>query len=344
MYTLETSEQKRREQNVLMSEQLSCTLCGVSHEEMWCCRVCRRSVYCSQQCFTGDAPHHKSICTPPPSLKQVLDEVKKAHAGNNWQGIVKWQWRFGDLLIAVEKSYTLQAVLDVVNVFVDSYLDAFQSTGLAEHLDWYIRLTERSIEILCSLKLFRTQGHAMCNLGHVLHSVGRLDDSLAAYTRAGLVAQQHGFLGVESGVFLGMGRLQVEVGCHEYGIKLLRNAVHAIDLSYEPKSMHVLEAQDALLAAMFNTGDMDGVEQMVKRFREAVNDGMLQRPRTYFLYELRAIVFCARLYQVPPSHYSNLQFPRCFSCIPLPSPKATTHHSHPTEPQSHTHHSHPTEP
>ena len=154
MYTLETSEEKRREtreQNVLMSEQLTCTLCGVQHEEMWCCRGCRHYVYCSQQCYTEDARRHKSICTLPPSLKQVMDEIKKAYAGTNWQGIVKWQRRFEDLLIVVEKIYTPQAGLDVVNVFVDACMDAFNATGLPEHLDWYIRLTERFIKILCSL-------------------------------------------------------------------------------------------------------------------------------------------------------------------------------------------------
>ena len=282
-----------------MNEQSSCTTCKVEEEDLYCCSFCRRSCYCSEQCHSEDAVHHQAVCVPPPSLSHVLDVVRTAHFDNKWEPIIGYQWRMQDLFHVVQEHHGLRAAWDVLRVFIDAHMSGYHSTGDEDHLVWFRRLTERSIKICNTLQQFRTQAETMCSLGHVLRVVGEFDDARMMYLEAGRIAEHHGFLSVESAVCLGLGLMHMESGDEEYGVKLLRNAVLAIDFSVEPSTSHVLKSLESLSVSLFKTGDTDGLETVVLRLHHEAEEAMLASPSAYFVFYLRSTVLCAQLCQVP---------------------------------------------
>jgi hypothetical protein len=247
--------------------------------------------------------------------------VRTAHFDNKWEPIIGYQWRMQDLFHVVQEHHGLRAAWDVLRVFIDAHMSGYHSTGDEDHLVWFRRLTERSIKICNTLQQFRTQAETMCSLGHVLRVVGEFDDARMMYLEAGRIAEHHGFLSVESAVCLGLGLMHMESGDEEYGVKLLRNAVLAIDFSVEPSTSHVLKSLESLSVSLFKTGDTDGLETVVLRLHHEAEEAMLASPSAYFVFYLRSTVLCAQLCQVPslppPPPLCNIESTNCNMCLLL---------------------------
>jgi hypothetical protein len=84
---------------------------------------------------------------------------------------------------------------------------------------------------------------------------------------------------------------------HEEGVALLRNALVAAQLNELDAPGYELDALDSLIDALFKTDALDGLEELVPRYRE-VAKASSERQGGFSYEELRSLLYSARLHEV----------------------------------------------
>ena len=95
---------------------------------------------------------------------------------------------------------------------------------------------------------------------------------------------------------MGLGRAAINVGRHEEGVALLRNALVAAELNELDDPQYELDALAPLIEALFKARAFDEVEVLVLRYREAAK---AEREKKGFCFmEFDSVVCSARLHEV----------------------------------------------
>jgi hypothetical protein len=228
------------------------------------------------------------------TLEEVRKRVDAATEGKDWRGLLRWEGRLEQLLEG-RSDATRDSVLDT---FKGAYALAWSATGSTDHALAAVRLQDRRIEILGNLERFRDQGEAMCNAAGYLADVGKRQQAAGYFQRARDVGAAHGFFSVECKACLGLGRRALDEGRHAEGVDLLRNALAASSLrENEDDTRMELTVLSPLIDALFRTHEIDEVEPLVLRYREAAGAQSQKMGRVSFR-ELQSLYASARLHEV----------------------------------------------
>jgi tetratricopeptide (TPR) repeat protein len=231
------------------------------------------------------------------TLEEVRNRVHAAEQGDDWRGVLKWEGRLEQLL----EGRSDAARCDVLSDFRWAHAAAWAATGSTDHALVAVRLEDRRIELLGNMERFRDQGEAMCDAADVrryLVRAGKVQEAAAYYQRARDVGAAHGFFSVECKACLGLGRVAMNEGRHEEGVDLLRNALAASSLREDEDDTYMeLEVLAELTHALFRTHEIDEVEPLVLRYREAAEAQSQKDGRVCFC-ELQSLYTSARLLEV----------------------------------------------
>jgi tetratricopeptide (TPR) repeat protein len=266
----------------------SCSHCGNEAAELKRCSVCKHASYCGAACQNAAWKKHKKICV---TLEEVEKRVDAALEGDDWRGVLKWEGRLEQLL---------EECSDAAR---NSRLDVFRwahsaATVSTDHALAVVRLQDRRIEILGNMERFRDQGETMCDAAEYLVRAGKAEEAAAYYQRARDVGAAHGFFSVECKACLGLGKSEFQKNRHEEGVDLLRNALAASSLREDEDDTYMeLQVLAPLTDALFRTQEIDEVEPLVPRFREAAMAESQKFGRVCFM-ALQSLYASARLLEV----------------------------------------------
>jgi hypothetical protein len=274
-----------------MELKASCSHCGEQCKDLKHCSVCKHASYCGAACQNAAWKKHKKTCI---TLEEVRRRVNAAVEGKDWRGMLKWEERLEQLLEGGSDD-TRNSRL---NQFRWAHSAAWHATGSTDHALAAVRLLDRLIEILGKMERFRYQGEAMCDAADHLLFAGKDTEAAAYFQRARDVGAAHGFFSVECKACQGLGRLVFDEGRHAEGVDLLRNALAASSLrENEEDTIMELKALTDLINALFLTHEIDEVESLVLRFREAAKAESQKMGRVCY-WELRSLCTSARLLEV----------------------------------------------
>ena len=276
------------------------------------CATCQQASYCGAECQKAHWKLHKKTCG---SRYEVWEKVKAAHAGGDWRGVLKYEWRMEDLMEGLmdqlpdgageNEQLALQDGLLIL--FLTAKKRRSSSTGTTAEDVSSVKLWERRVEILGTMERYRDQGDAICNLANMILRLPSLSDSDARdlagrhFERVRKIGAAHGFFSLEAGACQGLGRVAMLEGRDEEAADLLRNAVASSKLS-EAEDPSRIESMCAvfLIDALFKVNALDELEATIQKFRE---DSMAESRREgrFSYMELYASVATARLHEVVPS-------------------------------------------
>ena len=280
--------------SVMAASAESCAYCGKQGAGFKRCSRCKQASYCGASCQNAHWKRHKKKCAPPLSLRDVAENIRRAHNELDWRGVLKWEGRMEELVAC---SPSDEDCWRVMSAFCDAHRMQWQATGSEDHARSYAGLQERRIPLLGKLQRFWDQGKAMCDISNVFDVLKRYSEATTWCQRARDVGAAHGFFSLESTACRGLGLLAMEAGRQEEGVELLRNALVAADLSELDNPAIELDALQALIPELFKIKAIDEVEPLVVRYREATK-AQSERGGMYLLLELRSIVLSARLHEV----------------------------------------------
>jgi len=230
---------------------------------------------------------------PPVPLEDVLAELEAVDEAEGWRGVVKLDGRMLEMMALGADDADVYRIL---TFFVVAHRMRFRQTGDTDHARSYCTLLEWQIPLLGNLQRFGDQGHAMCNLSHILQSLERHREGVVWSQRARDVGEAHGFFSLESKACLGLGKAAVNGGRHEEGLALLRNALVAAELTELDDSKCEREALQVLLQVLFQDRAFDEVEPLLVRFKE---EAKAQSEKEGLCGdELLSLIFSARLHEV----------------------------------------------
>jgi hypothetical protein len=220
--------------------------------------------------------------------------VAAAAEGDDWREVLKWDGRLGQLL--EERSDADRN--SWLNLFKWAHGVAWIATDSRDHALAVIRLQDMRIELLGNIECFRDQGEAMCEAAEYLVHVGKGQEAAAYFQRARDVGAAHGFFSVECKACRGLGYGAMLEGRHEEGVDLLRNALAASSLrENENDNLMELQALGHLIRALFQAHEIDEVEPLVARFREAAISES-RRGGSFCCLELSSLSHSAQLHEV----------------------------------------------
>jgi hypothetical protein len=269
----------------------SCSHCGKEAAELKRCSVCKHASYCGAACQNAAWKKHKKNCV---TLEEVRKRVDTALEGDDWRGVLKWEGRMEQLL----EGRSDAARNGTLNHFKWAHAVAWSVSDNTDHALAVVRLQDRRIELLGNMERFRDQGETMCGAAEYLQFAGKVQEAAAYFQRARDVGAAHGFFSVECKACLGLGCGAMLGGRHEEGADLLRNALAASSLREdENDSMMELQVLAQFTTALFRTHEIDEVEPLVARFREAAGAQSQKMGRVCF-WELQSLYASARLLEV----------------------------------------------
>ena len=291
----------------------SCSYCGKECSELKRCSVCKHASYCGAACQNAAWKKHKKTCV---TLEEVRKRVDAAAEGRDWRGVLKWEDRMEQLLQGGSDASRDRILCN----FKGAHTTGMIATGSTGHALAVVRLQDRRIEILGNMERFRDQGEEMCHAAEHLRSAHKHTEAAAYYQRARDVGATHGFFSVECRACLGLGCVAIFEGRHEEG--LLRNALAASSLREdENDTMMELQVLAPLIGALFRTHEIDEVEPLVLRYREAAMAKSQKVGRVCF-QELESLYASARLHEV-----GNPPHPASFASAKVDSACHSFHHA-----------------
>ena len=272
----------------------SCSHCGKEYAVLKRCSVCKHASYCGAACQNAAWKKHKKTCV---TLEEVKKRVIAAMEGDDWRETLKWEGRLEQLLEERSDAARL-ATLECFKWAHTVAWSATASTDQVDHVLAAVRLQDRRIKLLGTMERFRDQGEAMCHAAEYLVDAGKVQEAAAYFQRARDVGAAHGFFSVECKACLGLGNVAMREGRCEEGADLLRNALAASSLrENENDNTMELQALAQLADALFRTHEIDEVEPLVLRFREAAAAESQKLGRVCFR-ELQSLYASARLLEV----------------------------------------------
>jgi hypothetical protein len=133
--------------------------------------------------------------------------------------------------------------------------------------------------------------------GNLVHA-GKRQEAAGYFQRARDVGAAHGFFSVECSACHGLGNTAIQEGRHAEGADLLRNALAASSLREDEDDTYMeLQVLAPLIDALFRTHEIDEVEPLVARFRQAAMDES-RRDGRVSSWELESLYTSARLHEV----------------------------------------------
>jgi len=291
----------------------SCSHCGTECEDLKRCSVCKHASYCGAACQNAAWKKHKKTCV---TLEEVRKRVAAAAEGGDWRGVIKWEGRLEQLLGGRSDAARDATLFD----FKWAHAVAWSATDSTDHALAVVRLQDRRIELMGNMERFRDQGEEMCDAAEYLVAAGKVQEAAGYFQRARDVGAAHGFFSVECKACLGLGYGAILEGRHEEGMDLLRNALAASSLREDEDDTSMeLTVLRHLTDALFRTHEIDEVEPLVLRYREAA-EAESQMMGGFSSRELESLYASARLHEVGnPSTPRLLSFRHgrwCLSEVP----------------------------
>ena len=267
-----------------------CSHCGKEAVELQRCSVCKHASYCGAACQNAAWKKHKKTCV---TIEEVVKRVDAAVEGEDWRGLLKWEARLEQLL---------EGRSDATRDFILSNFKRAHAVGICsasstDHAFAAVQLQDRRIELLGNMQRFRDQGEAMCEAAEYLRIASKDTEAAAYFQRARDVGAAHGFFSVECKACCGLGHMAMMEGRHEEGLDL-RNALAASSLlENEDDTTMELRVLVHLTDALFLTHEIDEVEPLVLRYREAAEAESQKIGRVCFR-ELQSLCASAQLHEV----------------------------------------------
>ena len=269
----------------------SCSYCGKEYAELKRCSVCKNASYCGAACQNAAWKTHKKTCV---TLEEVKKRVDAARNCEDWREVTKWDGRLGQLLEGQPDATRDFILYD----FKWAHTAGMNSRNSTHHAIAAVRLQEMRIKLLGQEERFRDQGEAMCDAAAHLRVARKRTEAAGYFQRARDVGAAHGFFSVECQACLGLGALAVCAGRHEEGVDLLRNALAASSLCEDEDDTFLeLKVLAELISALFQTHEIDEVELLFLRYREAAKTESRKDGRVCF-FELQSLYVSARLLEV----------------------------------------------
>ena len=271
-----------------------CAHCGKQGVGFKRCSRCKQASYCGAECQNANWKRHKTTCAPPLPLQDIIPKIHAAHATGNWRGVLQWVGLMEELVAGQSE----KVCLATLSAFCLAHQLGFHATGSEDHARSYVGLEERRIPLLGTLQHFRDQGEAMCAAAAILLILERDSEAENWYQRARNVGAAHGFFTVECMACRGLGTAAIDVGRHEEGLALLRNALVAAELNELDDPVFELDALRSLIQALFRTKCIDEAEPLVLRYREAAKAQSIREGGACFA-GFNSLLCSARLREVP---------------------------------------------
>ena len=270
-----------------------CSHCGTHDVALKRCSRCKQVSYCGAACQNAAWKGHKTMCV---TEDDVSDKVIAAVAANDWQEVLKWEGRMGQLM--ADKT---DAHCDVIlEMFATAHGRGMDARGSRHHTLSGIALQERRVELLGKMQRFRDQGDALCILAEHLLALRRDQESIFNFKRARGVAEAHGFFSVECMSCLGLGKLAMKEGRAEEGVDLLRNALACSPLNEGDANHDQLLVLQQFTDSLFDTHAIDEVEPLVSPYRKAARAQSDKQGRLDYT-DLHSLYASARLHEVLPT-------------------------------------------
>jgi tetratricopeptide (TPR) repeat protein len=184
-----------------------------------------------------------------PPLSAAWAMVGTAKASRDWPGVLRWESRLEELLLAVGEASHPQ--------LISWFAEANFKQGL---FDKAASLLQRRVQVLGNLERFREQGEDMCHVGECFVHLNDAKGAETWYHKARKLGEKHGCYAVECAACLGLGRVELHIrGRTQEAEELLRHALSVLDF---------VEGKDETLERRVKT-DLSNVLLQTNRYEEA---------------------------------------------------------------------------
>ena len=199
---------------------MKCSGCNHSPSPLRC-SVCKSVYYCGASCQSRSWKEHKLICSVPsttnltelehlfdvladyPSDDNVRNAVLDASMKRDWKTVLKWKARVTDVLRG-ESQASQERIL---HCYQFAFEQRHSATGVVKDVDFISSLMVQRSKLLQNMFHFLDQAKCICLHAEQRYRSDNFANALELFLQAGKVAEEHGFISIESRVCVGLGKL-----------------------------------------------------------------------------------------------------------------------------------------